>query len=181
MTDAEFQALLTVLCAKLTSRATANGYATAKDFEADVRQQAHVLVADTAVAVDFSPHPHAFPDIALGRHGIEVKFTINDSWRSVANSVLESHRIEAVKHIYIVFGKMGGMPEVRWGRYEDVVMHVRTSHVPRFEIEMDAPNSLFKQLGVTYDQFRLSPMDEKWRTFVATRKRVYGAESGYGG
>ncbi|MEK7761764.1 MAG: hypothetical protein AAB433_09305 [Nitrospirota bacterium] len=58
-----------------------------------------------------------------------------------------------MKHIYVVFGKMGGRPEVRWGRYEECVMHVRTSHVPRFEIDIDAKESLFKKFGISYDQF----------------------------
>jgi hypothetical protein len=72
----------------------------------------------------------------MGDFGVEVKFTLNDTWRSVANSVLETQRIESVKHIYIVFGKMGGIPEVRWADYEQSVIHVRTSHVPRFEVEL---------------------------------------------
>lgn len=50
----------------------------------------------------------AFPDIAMGEYGVEVKFTLNDTWRSIANSVLETQRIDEVKHIYVVFGKMGG-------------------------------------------------------------------------
>jgi len=76
-----------------------------------------------------------------------VKLTVNDTWRSVANSVFESFRSKDVKHIYVVFGKMGGEPSVRWGRYEDCVMHVRTSHVPRFEIDIDAQESLFQKFA----------------------------------
>lgn len=103
--------------------------------------------------MDLSPHPYGFPDIVLGNFGIEVKFTTKDTWRSVANSVFESYRSDDVKHIYVVFGKMGGQPQVRWGRYEECVMHVRTSHVPRFEVDIDARESLFKKFGITYDQF----------------------------
>ena len=97
------------------------------------------------IPVDFSPHPYGFPDIVLGQFGVEVKFTTNDTWRSVANSVFESFRSKEVKHIYVVFGKMGGAPEVRWGRYDECVMHVRTSHVPRFEVDLEAEESLFKK------------------------------------
>jgi hypothetical protein len=58
---------------------------------------------------------------------------------------------------------MGGVPEVRWGDYEQSVIHVRTSHVPRFEVELFANRSLFTLMGVTYDEFRSLPMEEKMR------------------
>ena len=79
--------------------------------------------------------------------------TESDTWRSIANSVLETQRVDGVKYIYVVFGKMGGVPEVRWGEYEASVVHVRTSHVPRFEVEIANPQadhreSLFKQMGI---------------------------------
>lgn len=86
---------------------------------------------------------------------------MNDSWRSVGNSVLETNRIEAVEKIYLVFGKMGGDPQVRWGHYADSVVHVRTSHVPRFEVELFGGNSLFGQMGLDYDAFRGLAMDKK--------------------
>jgi hypothetical protein len=116
---------------------------------------------DTSFEVDLSPPAQAFPDIALGEFGVEVKFTLEDKWRSVANSVLETQRVEAVKKIYIVFGKMGGIPEVQWGDYEKSVIHVRTSHVPRFEVELFADNSLFERMGIRYNDFRGLPMHEK--------------------
>lgn len=97
----------------------------------------------------------------MGEYGVEVKYTTADSWRSVANSVLETNRINSVKHVYLVFGKTGGVPEVKWGRYEDSVMHVRTSHVPRFEVEIGAKEPLFQNMGIPYDQFRQSEMHEK--------------------
>jgi hypothetical protein len=62
----------------------------------------------------------------MNEYGVEVRFTLNDTWRSVANSILETQRLEAVRQIYIVFGKMGGTPEVRWGYYDQSVIHVRT-------------------------------------------------------
>jgi len=107
--------------------------------------------------------PQAFPDIAIGEFGVEVKFTLNDTWRSVANSVLETNRVETVKIVYIVFGKMGGEPNVKWGRYDQCVMHVRTSHVPRFEVELFPERSLFDEMGISYDDFRTSAMEEKMR------------------
>jgi len=47
--------------------------------------------------------------------------------------------------------KWGGIPEVKWGDYEKSVIHVRTSHVPRFEVEISADHSLFELMGISYD------------------------------
>jgi hypothetical protein len=81
----------------------------------------------------------------------------------VANSVFESTRDANVKHIYVLFGKMGGAPDVRWGEYEKCVMHVRTSHVPRFEVEMYPEESLFGKMGITYEDFCRASFEEKMR------------------
>ncbi len=127
--------------------------------------------------IDLTPHPHAFPDIVLGDFGIEVKFTTNDTWRSVANSVFESTRSKSVEHIYVVFGKMGGTPEVKWGRYDDCVMHVRTSHVPRFEVEIGADTSLFQKMGLSYEVFRnLSEEDKMLHIRLYARRRLKKGE-----
>jgi hypothetical protein len=56
---------------------------------------------------------------------------------------------------------MGGTPEVRWRLYADCVVHVRTSHVPRFEIDVEADRSLFDLMGISYDDFRTLSMHEK--------------------
>jgi hypothetical protein len=114
----------------------------------------------------------------MGEFGVEVKFTMNDTWRSVANSVLETQRIETVKHVYIIFGKMGGVPEVRWGDYEQSVIHVRTSHVPRFEIELQSDKvavkqSLFEQMGIKYDDFRKLQMQEKMKFIRAYARTIH--------
>ena len=149
-----FEQLLGELCKRLTNECrTGHTYDHSKSFENRVREVIRSLLAQYKIPVDFSPHPYGFPDIVLGQFGVEVKFTTGDTWRSVANSVFESFRSKKVKHIYVVFGKMGGEPEVRWGRYEECVMHVRTSHVPRFEVDLEAEESLFHKFGITYNQF----------------------------
>jgi len=58
---------------------------------------------------------------------------------------------------------MGGAPGIRWGKYEDCVMHVRTSHVPRFEVEMYPDESLFKKMDITYQEFCELAPEEKMR------------------
>lgn len=158
----QFESLLTQACDILTTECqSGQPFSESKRFENRVREVIRTLLEQFNIQVDFSPHPYGFPDIVLGDLGVEVKFTTNDTWRSVANSVFESFRNKDVKEIYVLFGKMGGIPSVRWGRYEECVMHVRTSHVPRFEVDIDAKESLFKKFGISYDQF--SALSEEGR------------------
>jgi hypothetical protein len=164
MSREEFEVLLDKCCERLTHEARTSGFTDSLQFENRVREVLSQLTAsDKSFEVDFAPHSQAFPDIAMNEFGVEVKFTLNDTWRSVANSVLETQRVESVKQIYIVFGKMGGTPEVRWDDYSKCVIHVRTSHVPRFEVELFAEQSLFERMGVTYNEFRVLPMHEKMK------------------
>ena len=90
LTPEAFEKILSELCANLTdeSRAAAS-FAKSSQFETRVRQVLKELISDYALAVDFDPHPYVFPDIVLGKFGVEVKFTTNDTWRSVANSLFE--------------------------------------------------------------------------------------------
>jgi hypothetical protein len=163
MTKDEFERCLDVVANLLRTEAVACPFKNAKQFESRVREAVRDTIPDPAIEIDFEPHPQAFPDIAVGEYGVEVKFTVNDEWRTVANSVLETNRIESVKFVYIMFGKMGGEPDVQWGEYEKSVMHVRTSHVPRFEVQIGAPKSLFEIMGISYDEFRELEMHDKMR------------------
>lgn len=165
-------------CLQLTKEASVTLFKTSAQFEDRVREVLDKLtISDVTFKIDYNPHPQAFPDIAMGEYGVEVKFTLQDTWRCIANSVLETQRIDDVKHIYIVYGKMGGVPEVRWSEWEESVIHVRTSHVPRFEIEI--PNkahqrdSLFQQMGVKYDDFRKLQMQEKMKYIRAYARKIH--------
>lgn len=180
MIKAEFESLLDRCCVQLTIEARETGFKSSSQFENRVREVLQDLTFAESFEIDLAPHPQAFPDIALGEFGVEVKFSQNDTWRSVANSVLETQRIESVKHIYLVFGKMGGTPEVRWGEYEQSVIHVRTSHVPRFEVELPSEKasvkkSLFEEMGVKYDDFRELQMHEKMKYIRAYARKIHPA------
>lgn len=162
MTEEEFERLLDQVVNQLTVESQQVGrFDTSKNFENRVRDVLNDLGREYGIDVDYDPHPYVFPDIAIGEFGIEVKFTANDTWRSVANSVFETFRSQSVIHVYVIFGKMGGAPSVKWGRYEDSVIHVRTSHVPRFELEMGPESSLFDKMGVTYLDFCKLPAEKK--------------------
>jgi len=174
---------LAELCRELTSEYRRGPVcARSSDFENRVRHGLQSLLDPSDLKVDFQPHPYAFPDIVVGECGVEVKFTTNDTWRTVANSVLESFRSENVEEVYVVFGKMGGVPAVRWARYDDCVIHVRTSHVPRFEVQIPdegAPGqeSLFHKFGVTYKDFcRLSLHDRMEHVRRYARSRLKRGE-----
>ena len=117
--------------------------------------------APLELSVDMHPPAQGFPDIVLGDVGIEAKFTESDTWRCIANSVLETNKVHSVKHICVVYCKMGGTPEVRYDDWENAVMHVRTSHVPRFELEIGSNKSLFSIMGISYDDFSALEMSEK--------------------
>lgn len=179
MTTEKFESILDSCCSKLTIEARATGFRSAKHFEDRVREVlAGLTVDDASIKIDFNSPAQAFPDIAMGEYGVEVKYTTADVWRSIANSVLETQRVDGVKYIYVVFGKMGGVPEVKWGEYEASVVHVRTSHVPRFEVEIATdPNatreSLFQQMGMHYDDFRKLDMSEKMKYIRAYARKIH--------
>ncbi len=99
----------------------------------------------------------AFPDIvANGYFGVEVKITVKDHWTSTGNSVLETSRIEEVERIFIMFGKLGGEPDVRYRLYQECLPEISVTHSPRYRINMDLPKgkSIFDKMGVSYDELR---------------------------
>lgn len=176
-----FHYLLDKICAQLTEEARTTGFKKALIFENRVREVtqeiANSIDADIelqnrdlseyqedfplSLVVDMNPPAQGFPDVVLGDVGIEVKFTEADTWRCIANSVLETNKVQSVKHICVVYCKMGGIPEVRYDDWEHAVMHVRTSHVPRFELEIGTERSLFTIMGISYDDFSALDMSEK--------------------
>jgi len=102
---------------------------------------------------------YAFPDIvANGYFGVEVKITTKDHWTSTGNSVLETSRIEEVERIFIMFGKLGGEPDVRYRLYQECLPEISVTHSPRYRINMDLPKgkSIFDKMGVSYDELRTS-------------------------
>lgn len=161
MTKEQFENLLNAVIAQLTEESKENLFPTSKVFENRVREVLEQLGAEYDVSIDYNPHPFIFPDIAVGEYGVEVKFTAKDTWRSVANSVFETFRNPDVVFVYVIYGKMGGVPEVKWARYDECVIHVRTSHVPRFELEIDAKSSLFDLMKISYEDFSALPIEKK--------------------
>jgi hypothetical protein len=176
LTTSDIEQMLNTICAELTAQCQKQKvFSSSRHFEESVRDSFQKQLANIESDFTLTVVNQAFPDIAFSRYGVEVKFSEKDTWRSIANSVFEGSRNEEVEAIFVVFGKMGGIPEVRWNRYEDCIIHVRTSHVPRFELEIGATNNLFSQLSTTYDEFRrlnIHDRMEKIRKYARSRLKA---------
>lgn len=175
----EFEGLLDEVVKRLGEEVrTTNQYRDPKEFENRVRDLLHEEAEGRGIKIAPSFHPHAFPDITANGFGVEVKTTTKDNWLSVGNSVFEGMRDSSVKKIYVVFGKLGGMPGVKWGRYEERITHVRISHAPRFVLEMERDSPLFNHMDVTYEEFaQLSPNEKMRHVRKYSRERLQPGES----
>ena len=179
MTPEEFEAILDKVALRLSAIAqqTQQLAGDSKQFENVVLEKLQEVVAAIDAQAQPAFHQHAFPDIKVNGFGVEVKFTKKDSWQAVGNSVFEGMRDPAVNHVYVMFGKMGGWPEVRWARYDECITHVRISHAPRFVIQMEDPNPLFDIMGVPYGDFaHLSPEDKMLHIREYSRSRLKPGE-----
>lgn len=157
-----FETLLTKATEQLSQDLNiTNKYHNSRLFEQRVREVLGDILIDMGLSVDMSPPAQEFPDIIIGNFGVEVKYSDKNTWRSIANSIFEGSRKQGVDYVYLIFGKIGGMPDAKWGRYEECIMHVRTSHVPRFEVEINAKEPLFEKLNITYNDFRVLSPEEK--------------------
>ena len=81
MDQAQFEGLLDAVSRRLARAARRQRFNGSTELEQAVREALRDS-GDGQLKVDFDPHPHAFPDICLGKYGIEVKFTAKDTWRS---------------------------------------------------------------------------------------------------
>ena len=120
MTPDEFERVLDEAVIRLNIDVrTSTQFHKPDEFERRVFDVLSVISAATEnLTVNPTFHPHAFPDIKANGFGVEVKTTNKDSWLTVGNSVFEGMRDPSVQRIYVVFGKMGGAPAVKWGRCE---------------------------------------------------------------
>lgn len=114
-----------------------------------------------------------FPDIiANNYYGVEVKSTKDDKWTSMGSSILESTRAEGVERIYMMFGKLGGIPaEFRCRPYEEVLSGVAVTHYPRYQIDMklNIGETIFDKMKVPYDTMR--KMDQPASVVIDYYKR----------
>lgn len=158
VSDTVFLDLLEKTKCALANKLCRNKILTALEFE--------TLACETmqrvAVGTEFEgtvkqTNAQSFPDIIAGGYfGIEVKVTVKDHWVSIGNSILESLRIEDVEKIYILFGKFGGEPGVRYRLYQECLPDISVTHSPRYKINMELAKgrSIFDKIGIDYDILR---------------------------
>ena len=155
MLRAEFEKVLDQTVEILTENVRSSTlYHGPDNFEHGVLDMLRVAARDSGLTVSPTYHKHAFPDIRVNGFGVEVKYTKHDTWLAVGNSIFEGMRDPNVSSVYVILGKIGGTPEVRWRRYEESITHVRMSNSPRCVIELSGSRpALFSQLNVTYEEF----------------------------
>jgi hypothetical protein len=160
--EEEFEGLLDLAAAALTQDVRdSKVYHSAPAFE----QRTLEVLIDTAQTAGLNVTParnsQGFPDIIADPFGVEVKSVQTDAWLTIGNSIFEGTRATSTRRVYVMFGKMGGTPEVRWTPYGDVVSHVRTTHMPRFVLDLETSHPLFETMGISYDAFcELTPEDK---------------------
>lgn len=116
-----------------------------------------------------------FPDIVAAKYyGVEVKSTKDDKWTMIGGSVAEGTRVEGVKHIFIIFGKLHRPVEFRTRRYEECLCDIAVTHSPRYKIDMELEkgNTIFDKMGITYDDMRKldNPIDPVIKYFRSILK-----------
>jgi len=98
-----------------------------------------------------------FPDIVVGKYyGVEVKSSKNENWITIGGSVNESTRVEDVKHVFLIFGKLTKPIEFRSRPYEECLSDVAVTHSPRYKINMNLKpgETIFDKMKTTYDELR---------------------------
>ena len=182
MTPQQFEAVLGRAADLLTeSLRTSDRNHGPDQFNKGVIDMLRVAAQGTGVKVEPTFHRNAFPDIRVNGFGVEAKYSKRDTWHTVANSIFEGMRDRTVERIYVMFGKGGGAPEVRWSRYEDCVTHVRTSNAPRFVVDLNSDEPpLFERFDITYDDFsklddegKMEHVREYWRDRLKPGERLW--------
>lgn len=102
-----------------------------------------------------------FPDIVAyvnqnEAYGIEVKTTTKNKWKSTGSSIFERTRVDDIRNIHLLFGKLTRPVEFKCRKYEECLHDVAITHSPRYLIDMEITNkdSIFSKVGVDYNTLR---------------------------
>ncbi len=122
-----------------------------------------------------------FPDIITNNYyGVEVKSTKQNHWKTTGNSVLESTRLEDIRRIYMLFGKIHNPIEFKCRLYQDCLYDVIVTHSPRYAIDMDLNKgaTIFDKVGIDYDAVRqsqnpINPFKEYYRNKLSEGQELW--------
>lgn len=160
---------------------------TATDFENDVFDS--LCAAAKGTDFDKTIHlisGHKFPDIVVKKfYGVEVKTTKQNYWKSTGNSVLESTRVDNVERIYIYFAKLTDPIGFKYRLYQECLYDIAVTHSPRYliDMELNAGESIFDKLGLSYDELRskdnpIRPFIDYYRTISRRGEEPWWMDSG---
>ncbi len=119
-----------------------------------------------------------FPDIVAyvnknKAYGLEVKTTKQNKWKSTGSSIFEGTRVEDVRNIHLLFGRLTSPIEFRCRKYEECLYDVAITHSPRYLIDMETKinESIFSKVGIDYETLRhldnpFKPIKKYFRTFL---------------
>ncbi len=146
----------------LVSRGNNNGF---EELVPEIAKEVSQEISDDlGVIVHYGHH---FPDMDLilngRRYGIELKSRNNGSWDTNGNSVFESISDEEYEEIFVLFGshiKGAAQIKVRYRPYWEVTSAITVTHSPRFKINMNTDNSVFKS-EEEYSALRKMSEEEK--------------------
>lgn len=132
-----------------------------KDIFRIVNEQAHNTMFEDKIELISG---QKFPDIvayvnANKAYGIEVKTTKQNKWKSTGSSIFEGTRVDDVKNIHLLFGKLANPVEFKCRKYEECLYDIAIKHSPRYLIDMNATvnDSIFSKVGVDYETLRQLP------------------------
>ena len=116
----------------------------------------------------------AFPDIIIqcsdgNKYGIEVKSSSDNKpgWEIPGNSVNESTLEPDLIEIQLIFGKTHrNTLQFKSGLYSDKVKTIRSTHYPRYIIDMDISprGTIFHEMGKTFEELSALPEGERLQT-----------------
>ena len=148
----------------LISRGNQNGF---EDLVPEIAEAIKIEIANPNI-FDYKVHlGHHFPDMDLIVNGecfgLELKSRNNGSWDTNGNSVFESITDEDYQDILLLFGSKEPRKDhllVRFDYYWKVTSAINVTHSPRFKINMDTTESVFKD-AQEYHQLRDKTETEK--------------------
>ena len=116
---------------------------------------------------------------------MEVKTTKQNYWKSTGNSVLESTRVDNVERIYIYFAKLTDPIGFKYRLYQECLYDIAVTHSPRYliDMELNAGESIFDKLGLSYDELRskdnpIRPFIDYYRTISRRGEEPWWMDSG---